>query len=200
MRNILKIVILLFSIKGFSQEVNILNIDGIMKTGYHYKDMNNLLESYEGTWIYTNGGTKLTIVLFKLVDQYNGRYYEDLIVGEYEYKVNNQVVINTLSDVNTIYSNQHAMHKIGGNNLITRSNRPICNDCGPAEKRLITTFQDPVKDSYGTMVVRKINVSGQEAIKVKIRFKGFGSPWVSGQPQPLNDFTVPAGEYILLKS
>ena len=46
------------------------------------EDINNYLDAFEGTYLYTNGNTSFRMVLVKKVQQYNGRYYEDLIIGE----------------------------------------------------------------------------------------------------------------------
>lgn len=200
MKNTIKIIIALISINCYCQNpvIDILSDDGSALTGAYYKDVNNLLNTYEGTWLYTNGNTSLKIVMVKKVQQYNGRYYEDLIIGEYEYIVNGVVVISTLNELNNTYSNQ-CSHSIDGNTLIKKTTKPVCNDCLPNEKRLRLGFEDPVQDSYGTMIVKKIMVGTQEAIKIKTRRSGFGHVWIDGTPPPPADFTVPSGEYILIK-
>ncbi|HLF51879.1 DUF6705 family protein, partial [Flavobacterium sp.] len=76
------------------------------------------------------------------------------------------------------------------------TNRPLCTDCALNEKRVMLSFSDT--ESYGTMVVRRIMQGGQQAIKIKTRRQG-PSVYVDGTPPPPSDFTVPAGEYILIK-
>ena len=202
MKNIIKIIILTISLNCYSQTqiIDIMGDDGSAITNAYYKDVNNLLNTFEGTWIYSNGNTSLKIIIVKKVQQYNGRYYEDLIIGEYEYQVNGIMKISTLNKLNNNYSNQRS-HSISGNSIINNNNnnRPICNDCIANEKRLRTGFEDPLRDSYGTMILKKTTHLGIEAIQIKIRLSGYGTPWIDGQPQPPTDFTVPAGEYILIK-
>lgn len=200
MKNIIKIIILTISLNCYSQSpiINIIDKDGTRTTGAYYKDVNNLLNTFEGTWLYTNGNTTLKIIMIKKIQQFNGRYYEDLIIGEYEYKVNGIVVISTLNELNNNYSNQRS-HSIDSNTLLTNENRPKCTNCTVNEKRLGAGFEDPVRDSYGTMIVKKTTQNGLEAIQIKTRLSGYGTPWIEGQPQPPTDFTVPAGEYTLIK-
>ncbi len=200
MKNIIKITLLLFSAVCSAQTtvIDILDKDGTRTTGAYYQDTNNLLNTFEGTWLYTNGSTSLKIELVKKIRQYNRAYYEDLIIGEYEYKVNNVVLISTLSEINTIYPNQRE-HNIDGNSLIKKTTKPTCDDCLNDEKRLELGFIDPILDSYGYMIVKKTTQNGQEAIRIRTKREGIGTPWIIGTPEPPRDFTVPAGEYILIK-
>lgn len=105
------------------------------------------------------------------MQQYNGRYYEDLIIGEYEYIVNGVVLISTLNELNNTYSNQQS-HSIDSNTLMKNQNRPICTDCAVNERRLGAGFEDPIRDYYGKMIVKKMTHNDQEAIKIKIRMTG----------------------------
>ena len=50
---------------------NLDNVKVITENDY-IKDTNNLLNQFVGTWEYTNGATKLKIVLRKEVNDYNG--------------------------------------------------------------------------------------------------------------------------------
>ena len=177
MKNIIKITLLLFSTVCSAQTtvIDILDKDGTRTTGAYYQDTNYLLNTFEGTWIYTNGSTSLKIELVKKIRQYNRAYYEDLIIGEYEYKVNNVALISTLSEINTIYPNQPAQHNIGGNSLIKKTTKPICADCLNDEKRLELGFQDPILDSYGYMIIKKTTQNGQEAIRIRTKREGIGT-------------------------
>ena len=200
MKKILNLILLTITTSYYAQSpiIDIVDKDGSRTTNAYYKDVNNLLNTFEGTWLYVNGNKSLKIVMVKKVLQYNGRYYEDLIIGEYEYKVDGIVVISTLDELDNVYSNQRS-HSIESNSLIENHHKPPCNDCAVNELRLRASIEDPLQDSYGTMVVRKVMVGSQEAIKIKTRRSGFGHPWMDGTPPPPADFTVPAGEYILIK-
>ena len=62
-------VLLLLSIncKAQSPIIDIIDDDGSEVIGAYYKDVNNLLNPFEGTYIYTSGSTTLKIVLVKKV-------------------------------------------------------------------------------------------------------------------------------------
>jgi len=183
---------------GFSQSpiINIKNSDGSRQTGAYYQDSNNVLNPFEGTYIYTNGNISFKIILTKKMQQYNGRYYEDLLIGEYEYKNGNTIIVSTLTDLETVYGNQRR-HSISGNTLMTKTNRPMCIECGTNEFRLKLTFFDKGLDLGGSMITRKIIHNNQEAIKVFI--------WCEPQTvyfsdvAPPTQFRVPDGEYVLVK-
>ncbi|RZL66646.1 MAG: hypothetical protein EOO93_05385, partial [Pedobacter sp.] len=85
--------------------------------GAYYKDLFNDLNNFEGTWLYTNGGTSLTITLQKKVIQnYNDGYiiyYEDILVGGYSYVENNIPKINTLSQLQSNLPNSYSYHIVG---------------------------------------------------------------------------------------
>lgn len=199
MKNITTILILLFTTISFGQIINITDKDGTRTTGAYYKDVNFLLDQFEGTWLYTNGTTSLKIVLVKKTEQYNGRYYEDLIIGEYLYIENGVVKINTLLEIDTEFSNQRR-HNISGNSLIKNTSKPGCTECLPNEKRLRCGFEDDLLDMYGHIIIKKlINTAGEQTIKVKIRMEGSGTPWLDENSPPPLDFTVPSGEYVLIK-
>lgn len=119
MKESIFIITFLFSIFCFSQNpiIDLLDDDGSALSGAYYKDVNNLLNPFEGTYVYSNGNTTFKIVLKKKVMQYNREYYEDLIIGEYEYTVNGLIVMNTLPEIDIVYNNQR-QHNIGGNFVI----------------------------------------------------------------------------------
>lgn len=48
-------------------------------TNTYYKDINNFMNPFVGTWIYTNGNTSFKIVLVKETMQYTGEHYTDYI-------------------------------------------------------------------------------------------------------------------------
>ena len=111
---------------GQSPIIDLLDDDGNKIVNAYYKDINNLLNPFEGTFVYTNGSTQLKIKLVKKVQQFNGRYYEDLIIGEYQYIENGTEIVNTLDDINLTYINQH-QHNIFGNMFVGKNYREwIC--------------------------------------------------------------------------
>src|SRR5690606_10043709 len=112
MKNILVILIFIFGLNTYSQ-TPILFLENRnpydTQEGAYYKDLNNVLNDFEGTWLYTNGGTSLRIVLVKKEAQYrtDRGYYEDLMVVEYQYIENGVETINTFSNLNQNLGDSH---------------------------------------------------------------------------------------------
>lgn len=200
MKKIIIFTLYIFSIGCTAQNpiIDITAQNGTPIIGAYYIDYNLLLNQFEGTWLYTNGSNSLKIVLVKKEMQYNTQYYEDLIIGEYEYIENGVEKVNTLSTINNNYSNQ-ILHGIAGNSAISNTNKPPCNDCVAFEKRLRLMFTEPNSELYGQMIVRKIMIGSEEAIKIIIRKTGDASVWIEGTTPPPSDFMVPSGEYTLIK-
>ncbi|HET8809311.1 MAG TPA: DUF6705 family protein, partial [Flavobacteriaceae bacterium] len=50
------------------------------EAGVYYKDVNHILDAFEGTYLFTNGNTSFKIVLEKKINLpfNNGIYYEDI--------------------------------------------------------------------------------------------------------------------------
>lgn len=196
----LKIILLiLISISSNAQTpiVNILDKNGTRVGGAYYKDINNLLNPFQGTYLYTNGNTSFKITLVKIVQQYNGRYYEDLIIGEYEYIENGVPKVNTLAQLTTVYNNQN-MHSISGSSVINNNNRGWkCPLCADGETRLRTSIKDAATNRYALLFMRKIIVGSQQALSIKISQVTTAS-YVIGTTPPLQ-FSLPFGEFTLIK-
>ncbi|PVV51205.1 DUF6705 family protein [Chryseobacterium sp. HMWF035] len=187
---------LFINCKSQSQIINILDDDGTSKADTYYKDINNLLNPYTGTWVYDNGNRYIKLVLIKKIKFYNSKYYEDVIIGGVEYKENNITKTNTISFINNTYGNS-IKYPLSGNILLKNDFPPICLDCFPNELRLGLNYHDLNPDtSFGTIILRKITINGQDAIKLKLTAKTVYQK--AGSPPPL-DFKLPVGEYIFIK-
>lgn len=69
---IIVIFIILFNTVNITAQSVVFDIreSGFGKpTGYYRKDMNNLLNQFEGTYVYTNGNKTFTITLVKKIMQ-----------------------------------------------------------------------------------------------------------------------------------
>ncbi|WP_407402532.1 DUF6705 family protein [Chryseobacterium sp.] len=198
MKNIIFIFALFSSISLFkSQSITIdINDSELNKpTGYYRKDIHNILNQFEGTFLYTNGNTSLKIILVKKIKQYNSSYYEDLIIGEYQYIVNGVEKSNTLSNLDVVYNNQYAKHAIAGVSTIDNNFRGWkCLQCNSNEQRLDSKIIDRITDRHATIYMRKTVVNGQEVLQVKVTdilpdFENMNPP----------DFSLPKGEFTLIK-
>lgn len=166
--------------------------------GYYIKDMNSLLNPFEGTYLYTNGTTSFKIILVKKVQQYNGRYYEDLIIGEYQYIENGIEKVNTLNQINTVYNNQR-VHNIDGNFVVNNNFREWkCPTCPANEKRLSLSIRDVATDRYAHIGMRRTTENGQQVMKIKISHVTGGNI-ILQENQPPPAFSLPQGEFTLIK-
>ncbi len=196
----LKIIILLLlsiNCKAQTSIINIIDDDGSEINGAYYKDIDSLLDPFEGTYIYTNGTTIFKMVLVKKVQQYNSQYYEDLIIGEYQYIKDGVQIANTLSEISTTYLNQRN-HKIEGNLIVDKNYRTWkCPSCSLAENRLSTQIEDVVSEKIADLIMHRTTENGQEVMKIKITNPSGGSYLeVEGPPA---EFSLPLGELTLIK-
>lgn len=204
MKNFILTILLMLTIncKAQSPIINIVDLDGTRQTNAYYKDVNYLLNPFEGTFIYTNGSDIFKIVLVKKeLQAYNG-YYEDLIIGEYQYIKEGVEIANTLSEISTNYMNQRT-HKIDGNILVDKNYRGWkCSECNISEFRLRTTIQDIVSGRFADLIMWRtstLNSTGVVQEVLKIKFTNISRAiLVEGEPEPL-DFTLPIGEFTLIK-
>mgnify|MGYP003605420302 FL=1 len=200
MKKIIKILVLLLTIscKAQSPIKSIKNSEFPGTIGAYYKDIDNELNTFEGTYLYTNGSTSLKITLLKKVMQYNGRFYEDFLVGEYQYIENGVEKVNSLTNININYYNQFS-HNIYGNSLIKANNRPKCNDCDDLDGlRVRLTINDPISNRYCGLIIKKDFVSGVEVIKINILNNQAISYNEGVDPVPM-EIQIPIGEFILIK-
>lgn len=163
--------------------------------GTYYEDINGLLNGYDGTYLYTNGTTSLKIILKKKVKSYR-YYYEDLIVGEFQYIENGVELNNTLANMNVNYTDEYANHRITGDVILTGTQLG-CKDCSPTEKRLRLGFVDNKSHNIAGIDIRKTTVNGKEALKVEIWWDGFIIVKAGDPPQPRASLS--AGEYLMIK-
>ncbi len=199
MRTIALVLLLLldFTLKAQTPIFNLEDKDRIWEKGAYYKDHHNLLTPYVGTFIYTNDTISLKIVMRKKKEQHYMNYYEeDILIGEYEYKVRDRIIVSTLSSSSTDAINICG-YSISGNTLLTNTNRPFCNECEANELRLRLRFSDKELELGGSMITRKTILNNQEAIKVFIRCEP--QTVYYGDVLPPTQFRVPDGEYILIK-
>lgn len=172
--------ILLFCValtcKAQSPVYNIMDVREGIK-GSYYKDLNNELDGYDGTYTYYSShyddkigcyvSEEFIIVLKKKVLSYDGYYYEDLIVGEYEFKRNGGSLDNTLANIDINYTNEEINHAITGNFILTGTELG-CPDCLSTEKRLRLTLVNKVRRNIKGLDIRKTTVNGAPALKVSI--------------------------------
>lgn len=190
------IVVLLVALhsKAQSPVVNIEDDNGERPQNIYYKDVNNLLDPYVGTYIYTNGTTSLKFVLQKKAQAFDGWLYEDLIVGEYQYIENGVEKVNTLNNLNINHTNSRNFNIRG--NWIIKIGLPGCDDCTPTEKRLRLSLKDAVSGAWADLIFAKTIVNGQQAINLSLMWKL--RTHIYGTPE-LTPRSFLGGSFILIK-
>ncbi len=163
--------------------------------GAYYKDLYGLLDGYDGTYTYTSGNNSFKLILKKKIKSY-GYYYEDLVVGEFQFIENGIEIGNTLANMTKNYTDEYINHIIKGNMIYIGSDQG-CPDCTASEKRLKLSFVDNKSPNIAGMTIRKTTVSGKAAIKVKIWWDGFIIK-KERDPAPAPG-TIRPGEYVMIK-
>ena len=171
--------------------------------GAYYKDTYNDLDRYVGTWKYTNGSTSLTITLQKRTmqhyeDDYNN-YYEDILIGEYKYIENGVEKINTLPQLSANLPSSYSHNIVG--NIIIGPQSQYCHGCGPMDRRVLVGFIDPNRDIMGfepEMIFQRADAGSVQ--KLKLNFRTISGQIIrDGQTPAFTSYTVPFGEYLLVK-
>lgn len=199
MKNLKILLLILFPISIFGQNpvIGLADYNGDDIIGAYYKDVNNLLNPFQGTYVYANGNREFKIILVKKLMQYNGEYYEDLVIGEYQYKINGLEIVNTLPEINTVYNNQ-VKHHISGNAIINNNDIEWkCPLCETNEKRFRASIRDVMSGRIAQLFMRRIIENGQQVMKVKIG-PVTGVSYYDGDPAPA-EFSLPKGEMTFVK-
>ncbi|WP_323789279.1 DUF6705 family protein [Psychroserpens sp.] len=170
-------------------------LDGIINNAY-YKDVDNDLDEYVGTWVYENGDTSFTISFAKKTQSFNGKWYEDLLVGDYQYIANGVEVLNYLPRLTDPNIND-GQHTIDGNGVIYKNYFPKCSECGINERRIVLYFSDLDRNYLSSEIaIRHFTESGVEKIKVWLYDSDSAVLPYEGAPEEIR---VPYGEYVLVK-
>jgi hypothetical protein len=166
--------------------------------GSYFKDLNGDLNGYDGTYVYISGNTSLKIILKKKVLSYR-YYYEDLIVGEFQFIKDGVELNNTLANINVNYTDESVNHIIKGNFILTGTQMG-CPDCSATEKRLRLSFVDNKSDNIAGLDIRKTIVNGVPAIIVKVFSNGDVRSVNADNPgSPQLPPTIERGVYLMIK-
>ncbi len=198
MKNLNILVLLLLSINCKAQTVTLTTPRYQILQGAYFKDTLNDMDKFVGTWQYSNGVDLLTIIIQKKTNVYNGKHYEDLLIGEYSYVNNGIEVVNTLPllNDNTIIGREH---NISGRHLILNNIYITCNDCGTNEKRFMLNFHDPERNYLSlSLVLRYLTPNIGEPIKMTATLISNGGGIIPEENSPTNP-RIPYGEYLMIK-
>lgn len=162
----------------------------------YFKDIDNDLDQFVGTWVFQDGNTSLTIVLEKLTQFFTGSWYDDRLIGEYKYVLNGTEIVNYLPRLNNPNVTK-AAHSIKGKKIVSKYYLPECDFCATNQRRLSLNFAD-LERKYlfdSELILTYVNDNGIEKLYVVLQGKT-----TSTVPDnvPL-ETRVPYGEYILIK-
>lgn len=183
---------------------------GKIENGY-YKDVDDFHNQFVGTWLYQNGNTSLKLIFEKRNQKLrlSPNFYEDILVGEYQYIENGVDKINTLPNINIDYGNL-SKDVYDNHNIVSISQIrypetfPQCNECLPNEKRLEMTLSEPNyngnNERRNIFVVRSFIEGGVNKLKVWfINLTQTATVDSNGNTFTPPPYILPTGEYILTK-
>ena len=199
MKNITTTICLLFTFVNCKAQTPVLDLSDLgwdNITGAYYKDTQNLLSPFVGTFVYTNGKTSFKIELKKKeMSSMNNVYYEDLIIGEYQYIENGVQKVSTLGSL--MFSHPDAWSYTIRGNFIIEGKELGCDECADTEKRLRISISDRPIKRVGDMDIRKIIHNEQQAIEVKL---WWDFDWRRREGDPvIQPARIPSGTYIMIK-
>ncbi len=173
--------------------------------GAYYKDIYNDLNNFVGTWKYTDGNTSLIITLQKkeiqehLYSYSNVLYYEDILIGGYKYIENGIEKINTLPQLLLILPKSYS-YPIAGN-IILPPATTNCPGCLPSMRMVYLQFDDPDREIFGMeskMIFARADSGGVQKLLLKFKMISGGLE-EDGEDRPYDEYTVPFGDYLLVK-
>ncbi|HET8839138.1 MAG TPA: DUF6705 family protein [Flavobacteriaceae bacterium] len=170
MKNFLLLMVCLIPIlfsKAQAQTIPLLDGKTGIK-GAYYKDLDNDLDQFVGTWKWVDGNSSLLIVIEKRIQVYYpyGNLYKDVLIGGYQYIENGISVVNTIPMMNNIYSSPYS-YSIVGSSILDSNDGPPCAECLPTERRVRLFMDDPEREYIPVTITLRhyggdISVPGQD--------------------------------------
>lgn len=173
MKNIILCTLILISVSCKAQIKDIIRTE-MAQTGVYYKDLNNVLDPFVGTYVYTSGSTTFTIELRKMIhSNVNNVYYEDMLIGAYRYVENGTLNADTFDNLNN-------NNFTDGNNyylrapIVFKGDWPGCDDCStdPNNIWIRGSLRSVTNIAFNEIRFKRITHNGQPALKVLIRAGG----------------------------
>ncbi|WP_089790470.1 DUF6705 family protein [Chryseobacterium wanjuense] len=165
MKNInlfLVLTILTSSLASCQTVVNLHNTYPTNTPNTYYKDIGDKLNPYEGTWVLDDGVSYIKIVLVKKVKFPVWQYFEDCIIGGFQYKKNGVEIINTLIDINSNQSDP-IHYPISGNWIGDPSRTPFSQYTSDNSYLKLSIREN---DCFSDIYVRRLTLNGQIAIQI----------------------------------
>ncbi len=213
MKSIITTYIMFIVILGCKAQTPIIDLYGTEDYGTienaYYKDITNFHQQYIGTWLYTSGTTSLKLVFIEKKQILNNigtiSFYEDYLVGEYQYIENGVEKVNTLSNLNSNHNNMYDFNLLNVSCIWFPSTRPRCNECSTDEKRLRMGLNEPsrrnIQGLRNSFILRNFTESGIQKLKVWFVDESMQGMIFdeNDHPSTITNFSLPFGEYTLIK-
>ena len=195
-----KIIIILLIFSNYTATSQIFDIcDPVIlqdvAAGTYIKDVDNKLNKFNGTWIWTNGSDVVTFKLQKVINQYFTEYdaYGDYMIGNYKYTKNN----GALEVVNTILT--PSKFNFAGNLL--PEFHPMYANCPENETTINFMFKDIILNKRNCQAIFEFLPGSTTQLKLTLKNReGMGVLVNEGDPMPVFNygFTIP-NEIVLIK-
>lgn len=173
------------------QTIKPLEGSGSPEQGVYYKDFNNVLNDFEGTYEYNGTDFYFKLVLHKKVARNNGDYWwTDVLNGTYQYIING-------NEAN--YLNDNLDNNVPGRvdlDWIFADEPTFCDGCLQNEKWLRGNIADDITNKSAQLFMAKKVVNGEEGLQLWLSLS-FASkqPWESDDP-----IFLPIGEFFVKKT
>jgi hypothetical protein len=209
MKNFILILALLVIENTSAQIITDIYPGGVRPPNTYFKDTQNVLNAFVGTWVYQNANTSLTLKLEKAVMQQVGTSFQDLLYGEYRYVEGGVEKINTLNEIESLLQPRY-LHNISGDQILHYDDRPPYNNGAPGSIRVLLYMIDVIKNSIYSVYARisnSISPNGNPLMIIQLDNDGYTAgpsnpdPLLDalGMPQVYVGQTIPNGTYIMEK-
>ena len=195
MKNICLILMLLlpfFAGAQVYQTIKPIEAGGSGEYGVYYKDFNNVFNGFEGTYEYSSPGFYFKIVLKKIFSNVGDYFYEDMIIGKYQY-IKDGVEINYLNDnLIGVADDVGAKIKLG---TIHPADPNFCEGC-LNEKYLEGAIFDPITHNASSLYVSKKVYNGEQGIQLWFLLHAEEGKLENDFEEPIK---LPIGEFFMRK-
>jgi hypothetical protein len=133
----------------------------------YYRDNNNLLNSFEGTYLFQDGINTFEVVLLKKESLSNNNiYFEDMLVGCYRFAVNGVMLVDNVVNLQTM-NDETSSYPITSNTIIRGPWRDQ-NDIAQGEVWLSGSIKDDTINRSLPIFIKKKTINNQEAIEITL--------------------------------
>lgn len=163
--------------------------------GAYFKDLNNELNKFVGTWIFSDGTNQFTLELKKVEMVFDGTDYIDKLVGEYKFVSNGVELVNTLQNINNPNT---AKHNVKSRRIIGKDDFIKCEDCAINERRIKFTFYDPERMYLSNALILRYLLNETNPEKLTATIYSAGGVVLPTEDSPETP-RVPIGFYTMEK-